>query len=118
MPALRRIGSPGELEALFRESAEHPVLLVKHSTRCGTSAAVLRDVRDFASRRGDEDVAYAFLEIPEDRALADEVSERTGVKHESPQVLVLRDARAVWHANHWRISKDALARALASVASA
>jgi bacillithiol system protein YtxJ len=114
---LRRVVSAQDLDAIFRESERRPVFLLKHSTRCGTSAATFRDVRDFASRRDDEEALFAFLEIPADRALADEVAERTGVKHESPQVLVLRDGRAAWHANHWRISKEALARALESVTS-
>jgi bacillithiol system protein YtxJ len=101
---LVRITSLKELEAIFRESAARPVLLLKHSTRCGTSAAVFRDVHDFAARRDPASETYGFLELPRDRELADEVAARTGVRHESPQVLVLRDGRAAWHASHWRIA--------------
>ena len=112
-----KITNAEELEAAFRESATRPVLLLKHSTRCGASAAVHRDVRDFARGRADAEVLVALLEIPAGRALADEVAARTGVKHESPQVLVLRDGVVVWHASHWRITKDALDRALSAAPS-
>jgi bacillithiol system protein YtxJ len=114
---LVRISTPAEVEALFRESKTRDVLLLKHSTRCGTSAAVLADVRDFAARRDDAGARYVFLEIPKERALSDDIAARTGVRHESPQVLVLRGGEVVWSASHWRITKDALDRALSGAPS-
>jgi len=36
---------------------------------------------------------------------------RTGVRHESPQVLLIRDGLAVWHGSHWEITEQALDQA-------
>ncbi len=44
---------------------------------------------------------------------SDAVTERTGVRHESPQVIVLRDGKAVWSASQFRIKADDVAHAIA-----
>ncbi len=41
-----------------------------------------------------------------------EVATRTGVRHESPQVIVLRDGVAVWAADHRDIAAAELEEAL------
>lgn len=117
MSELVRIHTPSELDALFQESNTRDVLLLKHSTRCGTSAAAFHDVRDFAAGRSDANTVFAFLEVPGDRSLSDDVTARTGVMHASPQVLVLRGGKVTWHASHWRITKEALAQALSAAPS-
>jgi bacillithiol system protein YtxJ len=48
--------------------------------------------------------------------LSDTVAERLGVRHESPQALLIKDGRAVWHASHWSITSEALVSALRSYA--
>lgn len=40
------------------------------------------------------------------------IQERTGVRHESPQVLVLSDGRVRWHASHGRITAAAVLAAI------
>ena len=112
MARLRRLETTTELDEVFRESGVRPVFLLKHSTRCGSSAASWRDFRDFASLHDEEDALYTVVEIPEWRELSDEVARRTGITHESPQVLLLRGGHVVWHASRWRISRQALAKAL------
>ena len=44
--------------------------------------------------------------------LGREVATRTGVRHESPQVIVLRDGVAVWAADHRDITVAKLEEAL------
>jgi hypothetical protein len=38
-------------------------------------------------------------------------SKRLGVRHETPQAILLRDGKPVWKASHFRITADALAQA-------
>ncbi len=40
------------------------------------------------------------------------VAERTGVAHESPQVIVVRDGRVAWSAAHFAITAGAVAQAV------
>jgi bacillithiol system protein YtxJ len=52
--------------------------------------------------------------VREDRALSLAVADRTGVTHESPQVICLVGGRAVGHASHRGVTAAALAALLRS----
>ncbi|QZD60727.1 thioredoxin family protein [Bacillus pumilus] len=50
-----------------------------------------------------------FLQIPNTkRAFHPYVTEKSGVKHESPQALVFSGGKVKWHASHSSITKEAL----------
>jgi bacillithiol system protein YtxJ len=46
------------------------------------------------------------------RDVSSEIASRTGVRHESPQAIVLRNGEAVWSASHYDITSDAVEQAL------
>jgi bacillithiol system protein YtxJ len=54
----------------------------------------------------------ALVEVQRSRELSAEIESRTGITHESPQVIVLRDGRVVWNASHWRVNAEAVAEAV------
>jgi bacillithiol system protein YtxJ len=108
-----RITTRPELDHLLRESEERPVMLFKHSTTCSVSSMALDTWREFVGRQDSGRARYALLEVQNSRELSNEVARVTGVRHESPQALVLRHRRAVWSASHWNISGESLERGLA-----
>jgi len=91
---------------------EPPVLVYKHSTRCGVSLDAQDEIHAFAARHPDLDIWQ--LEVPRQRRLADELADRLGVPHQSPQVILLRGGAPVWHTSHQRITRAALAAQLAA----
>ena len=99
------VGDAAELEQLFTRSHREPVLIFKHSTTCPISAAAYQQMS-----RVEREVALVVVQRARD--LSREVEKRTGVRHESPQALILRDGAAVWSASHWNVTADAVARAL------
>ena len=50
------------------------------------------------------DLESGWVDVVAERRLAQAVAARTGIQHESPQVLLLKDGKVVWHENHWRIT--------------
>ena len=50
--------------------------------------------------------------VREDRPLSLAVAERTGVQHESPQVICLAGGKSVGHASHYGITAAALKQML------
>ena len=85
--------------------------------RSGITLLFLHDPGCPISRRAYWEVARvggeaALLDVRTAPALADEVERRTGVRHESPQAIVLRHGRPVWSASHYGVTETALARAL------
>lgn len=93
------------LDELLARSQTTPVVVFKHSLTCSISASVYKDMADYA---GD----VALVVVQRARALSDEIAARTGVRHESPQALVLRHGRAVWHASHYDITPEDVQRAV------
>jgi hypothetical protein len=54
------------------------------------------------------DVAVGFVRLPEDRAASERVSALTGIVHRSPQLLLFRQADAVFHLDEFAIVPDQL----------
>jgi bacillithiol system protein YtxJ len=103
------------LEAAIQRSHDHPVLLFKHSTRCSISAMAL----DRLQRGWDipeEFVQPWLLDLIQHRDISNAIAERLGVMHQSPQAILLRDGRVVWHASHSAISMAAVKQAMAAAA--
>jgi bacillithiol system protein YtxJ len=58
----------------------------------------------------------AVVLVVENRKLSNAVANRFGIRHESPQALLIKDGLVVWHASHWSITSEALGAALRSYA--
>jgi bacillithiol system protein YtxJ len=98
----RQLQDERELEqALLAER----FLLFKHSRICPISAHAFEAYGEWAAGAG---VPTGWIEVREQRPLARRVADATGVRHESPQALLLSGGRAVWHASHGGISLEAL----------
>jgi bacillithiol system protein YtxJ len=103
------VADAGALEELFERSRREPVLIFKHSTACPISAAAYKQMSQLGS-------PVPIVVVQQSRELSREVESRTGVRHESPQALVLRDGQAVWSATHFDVTADAVRRALQEAA--
>ena len=100
------------LEEAIAESCERPVLLFKHSRTCGISWEALDELQVHLERQADREAAYKMITVQSHRGLSDEAAVRLGVRHETPQAILLRHGRPVWKASHFRITADELSRAL------
>src|SRR5215467_8237815 len=101
-----------ELEQLLEQSRTDPVLIFKHSTQCPISTQAYEEFTDFAE--GVPHLICGAVLVIENRKLSNKIAERFGVRHESPQALLIRDGRVLWHASHWSISSDSLSEAVAA----
>lgn len=108
MAAIDTVDSLEGLEELLAGSAERPLWLFKHSLTCGISAAAWQEFRAWAEARPAGGATYAVVEIQRARPVSAAVAERTGVRHESPQVLRIEGGEATWSASHWAITRRAL----------
>jgi bacillithiol system protein YtxJ len=93
------------LEELVARSHDAPVVIFKHSTTCPISAAAYRQMSTLKD-------AVALVVVQRAREVSREVAERTGIEHESPQAIILRNGKAVWNASHWSVTSDAVEEAL------
>ena len=58
---------------------------------------------------GREDLMCGVIRVVEARPASNLVAERTGLRHESPQVILFKDGEPVFEANNWGITPEALA---------
>ncbi len=93
------------LDALLGQSAATPVVLFNHDRYCPLSLHAARALGYLAG-------PIAVIDVTRQHDLKRAVAARTGVAHESPQVIVVRDGRAVWSAAHFAITADAVAQAV------
>ena len=117
-PDLTSLEHVDELHRLIEESQSRPVLLFKHSYTCGTSMEALDELvahlNDRIDDRGPEGSApqYAMVTVQTHRAVSNAVAQRLGVRHETPQALLIRDGRVVWSASHFRVTAAAVEDAI------
>lgn len=86
-------------------------LVYKHSPTCELSQAAAREVAAFRAQYAEPPVEQ--LDVFRDRARCQEIERVTGVRHESPQMLLYDGATVVWHASHRRVTVAAIADAVA-----
>lgn len=114
---LRPLDSIEALDAALATSAMRPAVIFKHSLACGTSAMAMEEIQDLLDGSAfDADVYLVRVQLA--REVSGAVEARLGVRHESPQVLVIVDGRVVWHASHFRVSAAALRAAVRHHSSA
>lgn len=96
-----------QLEELATVSVNKPVLIFKHSTRCGISRMVLKQFEkeyDFDESR----VQPYFLDLLSHRDISNAIAERFQVVHQSPQILVIKNGKCIFAASHHEINAVSL----------
>ena len=99
-----------DFEQLLERSNFVPVVVFKHSTQCPVSAQAYDEFNRFAESA--ERAVCGVVFVLENRTLSDDIEEQLGIRHESPQVILLRNGKAIWNASHWSITTAALTQAL------
>lgn len=102
----RQLIDLGQLNEIIAESTDKPVIVFKHSTRCGVSKMVLKQFENEFDLN--EKITPYFLDLLEQRALSNEIANRFGVGHESPQLLLIRNGKSIYDASHSNINVEDL----------
>ena len=106
-----------QIDTLLAESSDQPVVIFKFSLTCGTSTYAADEIDRYLAGEP-ASARYAVVTVQTHRELSNAIAARLGVRHETPQVLVVRDGRVSWHASHFRVTVDELTEALTAVPAA
>ena len=96
------------VRALFADSQDEPQVLFIHDPYCPISRRAYREMSGL-----DHDVHIVLTADGPD--LSEVVETLSGVRHESPQLIVLQRGKARWSASHYRVRRDAVREAIASL---
>jgi bacillithiol system protein YtxJ len=88
----------GQLNEIISASSEKPVLIFKHSTRCIVSRTALKQFENEFDLK--DDVSAYFLDLLEHRDISNEIANRFGVYHQSPQLLLIKGGKSVYDVSH------------------
>ena len=94
---------PDQLVELARESHTQPVLIFKHSTTCSISAAAKSKLERQWADSGLAGMPLYYLDLLRFRPLSTQIAEQFGVRHESPQLLLIQDGECRYDASHMGI---------------
>jgi len=104
--AWRQLTDLGQLNEIVEVSNEKLVLIFKHSTRCSISRYSLKQFENEFTFE-DKIVPY-FLDLIAHRDVSNEIAQRFGVFHESPQIILIKEGKAIYDASHESIDAKKL----------
>ena len=115
-PELKSLEHVDQLHRLLQESGSTPLLLFKHSHSCGVSMEALDELVAHLNERTDTPstmpARYAMVTVQTHRTVSNAVAQQLGVRHETPQALLIRDGKVVWTASHFRVTAAAVEHAI------
>ena len=112
MNALTPLHDLESIEAAIAESRERPVLLFKHSRYCGVSCEALDELQSHIDAQQQPAASYKMVTVQTHRPVSDAIAQRLGLRHETPQAILIRDGKMVWNASHFRITATQLDQVL------
>ncbi|MEK5040415.1 bacillithiol system redox-active protein YtxJ [Sporosarcina sp. FSL K6-3457] len=104
---MKRIESIEAWWELLKKSEEQPFLLFKFSMTCQSSLSAMKELKALET-----ELPIYIVIVQKDRLVSDTIEKDLGVKHESPQLLILKGGKGIWQATHYKIKKSLLNEAI------
>lgn len=95
-----------EWNTILEKSAGRGQMILKHSTTCPVSANALKEFEAYLKESPNADVDYTLVKVIESRPVSNQIAEDLNVKHESPQIIYVKDKAKYWTASHWAVTVE------------
>ena len=96
----------GQLNEITDLSHENPVVIFKHSTRCSISRMALKQFENEFTLK--DKVTPYFLDLLNYREISNTIASKFEVVHQSPQMIVVKEGKAIYDASHSDIDASRL----------
>lgn len=93
------------LAEIKRLSNDTPILIFKHSTRCGISRMALKNFENSFDIESDKLRLY-YLDLLQYRDISNEIISVFNVEHQSPQTIVIYKEKVIYYDSHYEISVE------------
>lgn len=98
----------GQLNEIIFVSNEKPVAIFKHSTRCSVSRMALKQFENEFDLS--DKVTPYFLDLIAHRDISNAIADQFGVTHQSPQLIVIKNGKAIYNVSHSDIDAEELGK--------
>lgn len=109
---MKELTSIEDYQNFISQSPRTPRFVFKHSTRCPVSSHAFSEYQKFNAAQPVH--FHVWLKVIECRDLSNHIAAATGVRHESPQVLLIKEGKVLWSASHEGVNEEALKAAFKS----
>lgn len=92
-----------QLEDIVSDSYEKPIVIFKHSIRCGISSMVKYQLEE-QWNLSDLNFDFYYLDLITYRPISNDIAKRFKVVHQSPQIIIIKDGQAIFDTSHHMIS--------------
>ena len=101
------LSEPEQLNELISESSSIPIVIYKHSSRCGLSFITESKLEEGWETLQPKVKLY-FLDLIRYREVSSAVAKRFNVRHQSPQILIIKNGVCVYDTSHHEITVDTI----------
>ena len=103
------------IEKIIHRSNRIPQFIFKHSTRCPISSRAYSQISSVTDEIS-ADVEINYVDVIAYRDVSQEIADKLGIEHESPQLLLVESNKVIWDVSHYDIeADDIIKKAKASV---
>lgn len=121
MPSIPALADLPQWETLWKaqQAGGKPLLIFKKSPICPTSHHVERSFMTWLAAL-DKNIAaklnMVLVDVVNQRPVSRKIADDTGVRHESPQALLIAPGgKVLWHASHGDVDEESLDKAVAGL---
>lgn len=82
-------------------------LIYKHSYACGICVFTKQQVEALMQQEPLID-GWHFVDVRKNKDVSIFIAGKTGVRHESPQAILIKNGKVVWHASHTAIKAETI----------
>ena len=108
-----KLENPSDLDRLIENSFSESISAVaifKHSTRCVISSMV--KTRLVGAWNFQDELPIYYLDLIQFRALSNQIADELSVEHQSPQLLLIKNGKCIYHTSHNGISVSEIKQTL------
>lgn len=99
---LKEVNTLNDINDIIEKSHTKLQVVFKHSTACPISRMAFEKLKtQYPLQEGEADVYY--IGVIEQRPLSNYIAEKTGIQHESPQLLAIRNGEIKYTESHLMI---------------
>ena len=91
------LNDESHFEKIMELSFQNPVLIFKHSTRCGISSIILNR---FEKKIKDTELDFYLLDVLKNRNISNLIADTFNIQHESPQLILIKNGKVGAYGSH------------------
>lgn len=105
---------PDQLAAILTKSESRSQVIFKHSTRCSISKMIKNRLEKSPQPEG---IDFYYLDLLAHRKLSDHIAETFHIRHESPQIILIKKGIPLYNEDHSAIYMEDIIESAAIMGS-